>query len=55
MLKMFSKLVCWVLGHDRKFWEPKRVETENVVGGVFTPFRCLRCGYESQPFRWPRV
>jgi len=52
---MFAAFKCFVLGHDRKYWPKEKVAAHHVMGGVFTPYVCRRCGHESPPFPYPRV
>lgn len=52
---MFKKMVCLVRGHRKIYWDSERTKSANVLGGIYTPFFCKRCGYHSQVFFYPRV
>ncbi len=51
---MINKLICWLRGHIRDYWSDERCDAEDVMDGLFKPYVCLRCGFKSQTFKWPR-
>ena len=51
--EIFKPLICLIRGHDREYWSIEKVDKEGVMGGVFTPYRCRRCGHESQAMKPP--
>lgn len=51
---MLKKIICWIRGHDKAYWQKERIVAEKAMGGVFTPYRCIRCGFESPVFPYPK-
>lgn len=50
---LIDKLLCLFGKHKRFYWTPEKCRQENVVSGVFTPWKCRICGHESQIFFIP--
>lgn len=50
---MLKKLICRIIGHDPVYWDYKKVMEHNVMGSVWTPFTCARCGHVEEPFPAP--
>ncbi len=48
-----NKIICLFKGHCKIYWSNQDVIDHNVLGGVFTPFYCKRCGCHSQLFFSP--
>lgn len=51
--KLFGKFLCKIGKHDRVIWSIEKCLKERVFGGAFAPYKCRRCGYESQRFPIP--
>lgn len=51
---IWLKFLCKTGRHDRVFWSDDRCEKDNIMTGIFRPYNCSRCGYESIPCLYPK-
>ncbi len=51
---LINKIKCKLGKHERVYWTIDECESANVMSGIWTPWKCKRCGYESYKFPRPK-
>lgn len=50
------RIICKFFGHRKSnIWSESKCRQNNIVGGIFSPWECKRCGYKSKKIIWPRT
>ena len=52
-VKLYEKYLCAIGRHDKLFWTDHKCEDNNAMTGIFRPYKCSRCGFESTVFEYP--
>lgn len=53
-MSLINKLKCKLGKHERVYWTWDECESANVMSGIWTPWKCKRCGCESGKFPRPK-
>ena len=56
-LKFLRRVYCLIFGHKKRefLYTKDELLRLNLMGGVFAPFKCSRCGYRSSEFTYPNL